>query len=445
VVISKALLGEVGPVAERFRDAGFQLFLVGGIVRDELLERGGRNWADIDLATDARPSDTKRIVDPLASAVWTQGERFGTIGCKIREVPYEITTFRGEAYDPDSRKPVVVFADALESDLSRRDFTINAMAVDAMTGALHDPFDGRGDLAARVLRTPLGADTSFSDDPLRMLRAARFLARFSLDAAPDLADAIARQRDRLAIVSAERVRDELHKLLRVGDPTRGIEFLVRHGLLELWLPELAQLADVHDPAHGGIDALTHTMQVVAGCAPVDVLRLAALLHDIATVDGVLDHPSRGAGQSVQRLAGLRHSIDEQRDVRTLVALHHRLFEIDEPVRPSEVRRVLHEAGESIDALVAISYANARARRADLAAACVARVDLFVESAAALGETAADLVPELDGDAAMSILGIEPGREVGAAQRFLLELRLTEGRLGVERVTDELLAWWRSHH
>jgi poly(A) polymerase len=440
-VISSHLFELVRPLAEHFRVEGFQLFLVGGIVRDEQLAEG--SWVDIDLATDARPEDTKRLVATLASAVWTQGERFGTIGCRIDDRQFEITTFRGDAYDPASRKPVVAFAATIDHDLSRRDFTINAMAVDAQTGVLHDPFDGRHDLAMRVLRTPVGADASFADDPLRMLRAARFLARFDLAVAPDIEDAIVRQRDRLSIVSAERVRDELHKLFRGPDPSRGLAFLVHHQLLDRWIPELADLRYVHDSAHGGVDVLTHTFAVIDALEPDPRLRMIALLHDLAKVHGLDDHAARGATLAEERLRGLRHAESEVRDAGRVIAMHHRLHTHVGDWSAAEVRRVVDDSGDTLAQLVALSVANAAARGEAEAEACRRQVEAFVRAHRDLGVDAADLLPELDGRQIMDVLCVGPGPAVGDAVAFLHELRLREGVLGEERVTEALLAWWRA--
>lgn len=440
-MIAPELLEVVRPLAEAFAREGRSLFLVGGIVRDDLLHHEP-SGSDLDCTTDARPDEIKRIVAPLASAVWTQGERFGTIGCRIGAHPYEITTFRGEAYDPSSRKPTVVFADALAQDLARRDFTINAMAVDARTGALHDPFGGRDDLAARVLRTPSGADVSFSDDPLRMLRAARFLARFDLTPAPDLDAAIVRTRERLAIVSVERVREELHKLLLVPDPTRGLRFLLDHGLLDEWLPELRALAGVADDAHGEPDVLAHTFAVVRDCPVTSpVVRLAALVHDIGKVDGVEGHVERGTELAAARLDRLRHTRHEVRDVRALVALHHRLQEPSTVWDPPAVRAMVVDASDLLDDLVVLTRANAGARDEPTASVCLAALDAFVAAHRALGEGVADLEPELDGAQVMAVLGIGPGPAVGRALAHLRAQRLADGTRGVEAATAELRAWW----
>jgi poly(A) polymerase len=442
-VISAELLAIVRPLAGRFQAAGHGLYLVGGIVRDEILAPGAGTWVDIDLTTDAHPGEIKRLVQPVADAVWTQGERFGTIGCRIDATPFEITTFRGEAYDPASRKPVVSFSTSLAEDLARRDFTINAIAADATTGAIHDPYDGRAHLAARELRTPLGADRSFSDDPLRMLRAARFLARFDLVAASDIDGAIARRRDRLSIVSAERVRDELHKLLAVPDPTRGLRFLVEHRLLDRWLPELRLLAGVHDPTDGGWDAFTHTVEVVRRCPPETTLRLAALLHDAAKSDpSAPNHAAMGAALAERRLRELRHASEDVRAITRLVALHHRLDDDLGGWPAPAVRRVLVDAADDLDALVLLAEANAVARgdRATIAErqrTCAA----FGAARRALGEEAHEQRPALDGVAVMAELGVRPGPVVGEAQQFLLELRLERGAMPRDEVLAELRRWF----
>ena len=267
------VLAELAPLAERFANAGHRLYLVGGTVRDLLV--GGRPQDfDIDLTTDARPADIKRCLDGWADAVWTQGERFGTIGAQRDNGEatrtYEITTFRAESYADDSRKPHVVFADDIESDLARRDFTVNAMALE-LTGAampeLVDPFGGAADLATRVLRTPLGPEVSFTDDPLRMLRAARFVAGYELEPDAALVDAVKRMATRLEIVSAERIRDELDKLITVDHPAAGLWFLVDTGLAEQFLPELPALRLEHDPIHRHKDVLSHTIAVVDNVRP----------------------------------------------------------------------------------------------------------------------------------------------------------------------------------
>ena len=283
----RPLLDETAPLAERFTAAGWKLYLVGGSVRDAILGRSVST--DLDFTTDARPDDIEAVVRGWADAVWDQGRRFGTIGLKKGGRTYEITTHRAEAYVPDSRKPEVAYADAVEVDLSRRDFTVNAMALSLSAAPgrsgpadaeLIDPFGGIADLAASRLRTPLSPTESFTDDPLRMLRAARFISGYDLVPDDDLVRAVKSLRHRLEIVSAERIRDELDRLLVVDSPSAGLRFLVDTGLAEEFLPELPALALQQDPVHRHKDVLAHTIAVVERTGPDKILRLAALLHDI---------------------------------------------------------------------------------------------------------------------------------------------------------------------
>ncbi|CAN5227004.1 hypothetical protein BH18ACT4_BH18ACT4_09230 [soil metagenome] len=283
----RPILDETRPLADRFAAAGRRVYLVGGIVRDLL---AGREVArpDIDLTTDARPEETRAILSGWADAVWSQGERFGTIGARFGERAFEITTHRAEVYRPDSRKPDVAYADAVEADLARRDFTVNAMALTVDEPTLIDPFDGMADLLVHHrLRTPLGPEVSFADDPLRMLRAARFIAGYALAPDAELVEAVNRLGHRLEIVSAERIRDELDKLLVVDDPTAGLWFLQDTGLFAEFLPEIPGLRLEQDPVHRHKDVLAHTIAVVAKTSARKpdgrsnrIVRLAALLHDI---------------------------------------------------------------------------------------------------------------------------------------------------------------------
>ena len=274
------LLAETSALAARFQRAGFRLYLVGGVVRDAVLGRLAEQGKDLDFTTDARPDDIEAVVAGWADAVWLQGKKFGTIGLLKDGRRMEITTHRAEAYHPDSRKPDVSFSDAIEADLSRRDFTVNAMALALPELRLVDPFNGIDDLAAHRLRTPLSPDVSFSDDPLRMLRAGRFIAGYQLLPDRELVDAVVQLRGRLEIVSDERIRDELDKLMVTEDPSEGLWFLVNTGLAEEFLPELPALAVEQDPIHRHKDVLAHTVAVVAKCRPDRILRLAALFHDV---------------------------------------------------------------------------------------------------------------------------------------------------------------------
>ena len=289
-------------LAERFSDDGKSLYLVGGSVRDALFPAGAAAGLDYDLTTDARPDEIERLVADWADAVWTQGARFGTIGCQKDGQLFEITTHRAEVYVPDSRKPEVTFGDDIEADLARRDFTINAMALRLPDMELVDPFDGLADLASGRLRTPLDPEVSFGDDPLRMLRAARFAARFNLKPDPGLEAAIEAMHERLSIVSRERIRDELDKIVMVDVPSEALWFVVRTGLAADFLPELPGLALEQDPIHRHKDVLAHTLAVVDKTSPDRLLRLAALFHDVGKPKHAGHHrwrrelpPPRGGG------------------------------------------------------------------------------------------------------------------------------------------------------
>ena len=275
----RPVLDEANELARLFAGAGFRLYLVGGVVRDALLDRLNGD-GDLDFTTDALPDQTEALLASWADATWAQGKRFGTIGAAKGQRRLEVTTHRAEEYESSSRKPDVVFSTALEADLARRDFTVNAMALSLPDLALVDPFDGVADLAAKRLRTPLSPEVSFTDDPLRMMRAARFIAGYGLQPEPQLREAVGRLRGRLDIVSDERVRDELDKLLVVEDPSEGLWFLVRTGLAEEFLPELPALALEEDPVHRHKDVLAHTIAVVQRARPSRIVRLAALFHDI---------------------------------------------------------------------------------------------------------------------------------------------------------------------
>jgi len=458
----RPVIEECRPLAERFADAGHRLYLVGGIVRDLLLGRD-LDRPDLDFTTDAHPDDIRRITAPLAEALWDQGARFGTIGAQINGRTWEITTHRADAYDPSSRKPAVTFGEHVEDDLARRDFTVNAMALTLPEPSLVDPYDGMADLLVnKRLRTPLTPQESFSDDPLRMLRAARFVAGYHLEPDPDLVRAAAAMAHRLEVVSAERIRDELHKLLVVEEPAAGLWFLHDTGLFEHFLPEIPALRLEQDPIHRHKDVLTHTIAVVgnvqarkADGSPNLVTRLAALLHDIAKPrtrgygpKGVTFHHHEvvGARMARSRLQALRESTEVVEDVTRLVELHlrfHGYGEGDGGWTDSAVRRFVRDAGPLLDELVELTRCDCTTRNERKARVLQRRMDALVERIARLREQEelAAIRPDLDGNAVMALLGIGPGREVGEAMRYLLELRLDEGPLGEEEAARRLREWW----
>jgi poly(A) polymerase len=461
----RPILEETRPLAERFAAAGHRLYLVGGIVRDLLADRP-LDQPDIDLTTDARPEQTKALLNGWADAVWTQGERFGTIGAKKGDRSFEITTHRAEAYDPDSRKPAVEFADAVEADLSRRDFTVNAMALTLPEPELVDPFDGRSDLLVHQrLRTPLPPDQSFSDDPLRMLRAARFIAGYGLTPDDPLRASIEQQRHRLEIVSAERIRDELDKLIVVNDPSAGLWFLHDTGLFDEFLPEISGLRLEQDPIHRHKDVLEHTFAVVANVAarqpdgtPNKLVRLAALLHDIGKPKTrsvgkhavtFHHHEVVGARMARERLTALRYPSDEVDAISRLVFLHlrfHGYGEGDGGWTDSAVRRYVRDAGDLLRELNELTRCDCTTRNERRAKMLARRMDdLEARIARLRAQEELDAIrPELDGNTVMRVLDLSPGPEVGEAMRWLLELRLDEGELGQDEASRRLREWWASN-
>ena len=448
------MLDETRDIAERFERAGKKLYLVGGAVRDAIL---GRERAEWDFTTDAHPDETEAILGDWADAVWLQGKRFGTVGCRKDGRLYEITTHRAEAYRPDSRKPEVKFADVVDADLARRDFTVNAMALALPGLELIDPFGGLTDLARHRLRTPLTPEESFDDDPLRMLRAARFIAGYQLKPAPAVITAVSAMRARLDIVSEERIRAELDKLLEVEEPGPGLWFLVDTGLAEEFLPELPALALEQDPVHRHKDVLAHTIAVVERTPPDRILRLAALLHDIGKPktrsfgpNGVTFHHHEvvGARMVRERMQALRYSNDDVADVTRLVELHlrfHGYHEGDGGWTDSAVRRYARDAGPLLDRLNVLTRADCTTRNKMKARLLAERMDLLearIEELREREELAA-VRPELDGRQVMAHLGIGPGPLVGKALAFLLELRLEEGPLGEGEAYRRLDEWWRA--
>ena len=452
------ILDEVRPLADRFTAAGHRIYLVGGLVRDLLLDRDLHDRLDFDLTTDARPPEIKAALEGWADAIWTQGERFGTIGAKKGNRTYEITTHRAEAYDPDSRKPEVQFSDRIEADLSRRDFTVNAMALALPDHVLVDPCDGAVDLVGGVLRTPLDPAVSFSDDPLRMLRAARFIAGYGFVPVPELVEAVEDMHDRLAIVSRERIRDEFDKLIVVDDPSAGLWFLVDTGLMAEFLPELPAMRLEQDPIHRHKDVLTHTIAVVNNVAPTRdgqpnrLVRLAALYHDVGKPrtraigdHGVSFHHHEvvGARMTRDRMRALKYSKDDVEQVSQLVFLHLRFHTYAMGWTDSAVRRFVRDAGPLLSELIELTRCDVTTRNKRRADELARRMDRLEERIVELqaAEELAAIRPDLDGRFVMEHLGVPPGRVVGEALAHLLEVRLEEGPLEHEEAVSRLDAWW----
>jgi poly(A) polymerase len=459
------ILAELAPLTERFASAGKRLYLVGGTVRDLLIGRGDATNVDafdFDATTDARPEETKKIIAGWADAVWTQGERFGTIGAKKDGRVYEITTHRAEAYSPDSRKPDVAFADAIDADLSRRDFTVNAMALE-LTGtepSLIDPFNGAADLIARVLRTPLSPEESFSDDPLRMLRAARFIAALNLTPDTALVAAVKNMAERLEIVSRERIQAEIDRLIVLDHPTAGLWFLVDTGLAGHFFPELPAMSLEQDPIHRHKDVLTHTFAVVENVRPdahssfdFRLTRLAALFHDIGKPKtrsirkgkGITFHHHEvvGARMTRDRMKALKYSTEDVEAVTSLVELHLRFHTYSMGWTDAAVRRYVRDAGPLLAELNVLTRCDCTTRNEKKALMLARRMDELEARIDELAEQEqlASMRPELDGVEVMALLDMKPGRDVGRALDFLMEIRLEEGLLGEEEITRRLRDWW----
>jgi poly(A) polymerase len=435
----------LSPLGHLFASAGQELALVGGPVRDAML---GRAHNDLDFATSARPDDTERLLRSWSDAVWTMGRDFGTIGCRKGPWVVEVTTYRSESYDPASRKPSVDFGDTLEGDLGRRDFSVNAMAVALPRREFVDPYGGVVDLAHRLLRTPGRPEDSFSDDPLRMLRAARFAAQLGFAVDPAVVAAMSAMADRIDIVSAERIRDELVKLVLAPYPRAGLSLLVETGLAQRVLPELPALALERDEHHRHKDVYEHTLTVLeqsidqegrladlTGGGPDLVSRLAALMHDVGKprtrrfVEGgqvtFHHHDVVGAKLTRARLQALRFPTETIDAVSKLVELHLRFHGYgDGEWTDSAVRRYVRDAGDQLERL---------RRTYDELEARIARLSEEEELAA--------MRPDLDGTQIMDALGIGPGPEVGKAYRFLLDLRLDHGPMGEDAARAALLDWW----
>jgi poly(A) polymerase len=449
----------VAELGELFTRAGHELALVGGPVRDVFL--GGRP-KDLDLTTDAVPERVLEITRSWADKTWTVGIEFGTVGLRKGDEIFEITTYRSDAYDRASRKPEVKYGTSLVADLERRDFTINAMAARLPSFDLVDPFGGLAALREKIIRTPGRPEDSFSDDPLRILRAARFAARLGFTVAEEVQAAMREMASRLSIVSAERITDELTKLMLTPMPETGLDLLVRTGVAEVILPELPLLRMELDEHHRHKDVYTHSLIVLRqaidlepryGLGPDLVLRLAAILHDIGKprTRSLLPggkvafhhHEVVGAKLARKRLTELRFPKEVVTDVSKLVELHLRFHGYgDGEWTDSAVRRYVRDAGAMLTRLHALTRADCTTRNARKAARLAATYDALEARIEVLREEEEldRIRPELDGDEIMRILGLTPGPLVGKAWNFLLELRLSEGLLGRERATEELLAW-----
>ncbi len=455
-----AELMRVSPVADelgrRFAGAGHQLHLVGGSVRDALL---GRLGDDLDFATSARPDETERLLAGWAEAIWTTGAEFGTIGAARRGLRLEITTYRAEAYDRVGRNPVVRYGTSLQGDLKRRDFSVNAMAVSVPEHRFVDPYGGLADLATKVLRTPGAPEDSFADDPLRMLRAARFAAQLEFTVAPEVLAAMTAMAADLSRITAERIRDELTKLLCGTDPVTGLRLLVDTGLADQFLPELSGLRLEIDEHAQHKDVYEHTLTVVRNAVSLEeegpdfVLRMAALMHDVGKPatkvigpDGRVSfhhHEVVGARMTKQRMKALKYPKDVVGDVTDLVTLHLRFYGYGRGEwTDSAVRRYVTDAGHLLPRLHKLTRSDCTTRNRRKAAQLAADYTALEERIAALqaAEDLARVRPDLDGNAIMELLGIPPGPLVGQAWRHLKELRLERGPLEHDEAVAELLRW-----
>ena len=450
-------------LAHAFTRAGHEIALVGGPVRDAFL---GLAPHDLDLTTSAHPEQTEEILQKWGDACWDVGRAFGTIGARKGEVVVEVTTYRTEAYEVGSRKPSVEYGRTLEGDLTRRDFTVNAMALRLPDLDLIDPHGGLADLRAGVLRTPVAATRSFDDDPLRIMRAARFAAQLGVDVEPEVMEAMEAMAPRLEIVSAERVRAELERLLISPWPRRGLELMVHTGVADVVLPELAALRETVDEHRRHKDVYEHTLTVLDQAMDLEtgadgpvpgpdlVLRLAAILHDIGKPatrrfmpDGTVTfhgHDHVGARMSAKRLRALRFDKQTIKDVSRLVELHLRFHGYaDSGWSDSAVRRYVTDAGPLLERLHRLTRADVTTRNRRKAAMLDRAYDDLEERIAALkeAEELAAIRPDLDGGQIMAELGLRPGPVVGEAYRFLMDLRMERGPLGQEAAREALHAWW----
>lgn len=452
----------VAALAEAFAVAGYELALVGGPVRDAFL---GRGTNDLDFTTDATPDEILEVVKPIAEVHWDIGREFGTIGAKLHGHTVEITTYRADAYDGTSRKPEVVFGTSLDDDLVRRDFTVNALALRLPQLSLVDPSGGVEDLIAGVLRTPSAPEVSFGDDPLRMMRAARFASQLGFEVDPGTLAAMSALAPEIDRISAERVRDELSKLLSTDAPRRGIRLLVDTGIAERVLPEIPALKLEIDEHHHHKDVYEHSLTVLDQAidyevsrgrldSPDLVVRLAALLHDIGKPatrrlepGGAVSfhhHDMVGAKLAKKRLRELRFDNDTIKAVARLIELHLRFFGYtDGAWSDSAVRRYVRDAGDQLERLHILTRADVTTRNRRKADRLGFAYDDLEERIARLAEEEelAAVRPELDGQEIMAALGIRPGPVVGEAYKYLLDVRLDEGPIGPDAARERLLAWW----
>ena len=449
-------------LGEAFAKAGHELALVGGPVRDAIL---GRQTLDLDFTTSASAEEILKVIKPLATATWDVGREFGTIAAEISGQRVEITSYRADSYDKDSRKPTVEFGDNLEDDLVRRDFTVNAMALRLPERTFVDPYEGLKDLRLKTLRTPSKPEISFSDDPLRMMRAARFASQLGFELDPEAFDAMLEMHERIEIISQERIRDELSKLMCSDDPKPGLEILVDSKIASIVLPELPALKLESDEHHHHKDVYQHTLTVVAQAIGYEseyglqgdlVVRLAALMHDVGkpatrklesggTVT-FYHHDVVGAKLTKKRLTALRFDNDTVAAVSRLVELHLRFFGYsDQQWSDSAVRRYVRDAGEQLDRLHIVTRADVTTRNQRKADRLAHAYDDLEKRIAILREQEEldAMRPDLNGEQIMQTLGIPPGREVGEAYNFLLEIRLDEGELGEEEAKKRLLEWWQA--
>ena len=456
---------EATELASLFKSAGYKLALVGGPVRDAILGRLGN---DLDFTTDAHPKDCEKILNKWADSVWDIGAAFGTVAGKKGEITVEVTTYRSESYDSSSRKPNVEFGKTIEGDLARRDFTINAMALELTTPepTFIDLFNGVADLQNKLIKTPGKAEESFSDDPLRMMRAARFMSQLNFEIDPSVLVAIKSMATRLEIISFERIRDEFIKILMSQSPRIGITVLVETGLADYFLPEVPKLKLEIDEHHHHKDVYEHSLTVLEQAIGLEsrldgpnlTLRLAALLHDIGKPKtkqliaggGVSFHHHEvvGARMCKERMKKLRFDNHMIEDVSQLVFLHLRFHGYGSGEwTDSAVRRYVRDAGPLLTHLHLLTRADCTTRNKKKAESLAKTYDQLEERIALLMEQEEldKIRPDLSGEEIMQILGIKPSPTVGKAYDFLLELRLEKGPIGKEAATAELLTWWKGQN